>query len=110
MASTRPERTHTPLTMSSTTETTSDDFPADEPRSPGWLPLLGGGLFLAAIFAFVLLGADDKSSDPGKPAAAPDAPAAPGATTAVPAQRPMPVLRPGVALPPGHVQVPTPRD
>ena len=87
-------------------ETTSDDFPADEPRSPGWLPLLGGGLFLAAIFAFVMLGSDDKASDVGKGAAAPVAAARPSAR---PAQRPTPVLRPGVALPPGHERVvPTP--
>jgi len=88
-------------------ETTSDDFPADEPRSPGWLPLLGGGLFLAAISAFVLLGADDKPAEPGQEAAAPalTAPAA-----ARPAVRPPPSLRPGVALPPGHVPVPAPRE
>ncbi|HEY0466752.1 MAG TPA: hypothetical protein VGC79_21245 [Polyangiaceae bacterium] len=85
-------------------ETSSDDFPADEPRSPGWLPLLGGGLFLAAIFAFVLCGSsdNDNASGPGKaaPAAAP---------AAKPAPRPIPALRPGVALPPGHAPIPTPR-
>jgi len=82
-------------------ETTSDDFPADEPRSPGWLPLLGGGLFLAAIFAFVVLGSDDKAADVkgDKLAAAATRP------SARPAQRPVPALRPGVALPPGHERV-----
>ena len=88
-------------------ETTSDDFPADEPRSPGWLPLLGGGLFLAAILAFVLLGSDDKSSEASKEAAAPAA-AAPA--PALSARRPIPALRPGVALPPGHAPVPAPHD
>ncbi|MEI9941314.1 MAG: hypothetical protein WDO69_29190 [Pseudomonadota bacterium] len=88
-------------------ETTSDDFPADEPRSPGWLPLLGGGLFLAAIFAFVVLGADDKASEPGKEGAAPAAAVAPAA---LPAQRPIPALRPGMALPPGHTRIPTPGE
>src|SRR6187549_2370146 len=85
-------------------ETTSDDFPADEPRSPGWLPLLGGGLLLAAILGFVVFGSDDQAAEAGKEAAAPAA-AAPSA--ARPAPRPNP-LQPGVALPPGHARVPTP--
>jgi len=80
-------------------ETSSDDFPADEPRSPGWLPLLGGGLFLSAIFAFVLIGGDDTSPAAGKPEAAPAA-AAPAARPS--AQRPIQAIRPG-AMPPGHV-------
>ncbi|MEI9953277.1 MAG: hypothetical protein WDO74_30960 [Pseudomonadota bacterium] len=88
-------------------ETTSDDFPADEPHSPGWLPLLGGGLFLAAIFAFVLLGSDDKSAEPGKEAAAP---AALAPSAARPALRPIPGLRPGMPLPPGHARIPTPSE
>jgi hypothetical protein len=88
-------------------QTTSDDFPADEPRSPGWLPLLGGGLFLAAILAFVLLGSDDTSSETAKEAAAPVvAKAAPSPS----ARRPMPSLKPGIALPPGHAPIPAPRD
>jgi len=88
-------------------ETTSDDFPADEPRSPGWLPLLGGGLFLAAILAFVLIGSDDKPSEPGKEAVAPAAVAPPAALSA---RRPLPGLRPGMALPPGHAPVPAPHN
>ncbi|HKO50940.1 MAG TPA: hypothetical protein VJV79_24685 [Polyangiaceae bacterium] len=87
-------------------ETTSDDFPADEPRSPGWLPLLGGGLFLAAISAFVLLGSDDKSAEATKEAVAPAAVVPPVA--ARPAARPLPALRPGAALPQGHAPHPTP--
>jgi hypothetical protein len=86
-------------------ETTSDDFPADEPRSPGWLPLLGGGLLLAAIFGFVIFGSDGPSAEPGEQAAALPAAAAPAAQPAV---RPAPALRPGAALPPGHAPVPTP--
>jgi hypothetical protein len=82
-------------------ETSSDDFPADEPRSPGWLPLLGGGLFLAAIFAFVLIGADDKSAEAAKPE---PARAAAAAVAPPPAQRPVQALRPGT-LPPGHAPV-----
>jgi len=83
-------------------ETTSDDFPADEPRSPAWLPLLGGSLFLAAIFAFVVFGSDDKSADAVKEEAAPAAAVQPMAR---PTQRPTPAIRPGSALPPGHVPV-----
>jgi hypothetical protein len=88
-------------------ETTSDDFPADEPRSPAWLPLLGGGLFLAAIFGFVVLGSEDKPVEPVKEAAAPAAVAQP---VARPAQRPAPALRPGAALPAGHAPLPNPRE
>jgi len=87
-------------------ETTSDDFPADEPRSPGWLPLLGGGLLLAAILGFVVFGSDNPSAEAGADAIAPAAVAPPAA--ARPAPRPVPALRPGVALPPGHARVPTP--
>ena len=82
-------------------ETSSDDFPADEPRSPGWLPLLGGGLLLGCIFAFVVLGADDKASDSGTEATPAAIPPPPGS----PAQRPIPALRAGGVLPPGHVPV-----
>ncbi|HYQ45867.1 MAG TPA: hypothetical protein VER11_28045 [Polyangiaceae bacterium] len=91
-------------------ETTSDDFPADEPRSPAWLPLLGGGLLLAAIGVFLLLGSNENPAEAGVQAAAPVvAPAAPAAA-AQSARRPVPSLRPGGALPPGHVPVPAPRD
>jgi hypothetical protein len=89
-------------------ETTSDDFPADEPRSPGWLPLLGGGLFLAAISAFLLLGSDDKPIESGRAAA--EAAVAPVAAPAPSARRPIPALRPGMALPPGHAPLPAPHD
>jgi hypothetical protein len=78
-------------------ETSSDDFPADEPRSPGWLPLLGGALFLAAIGAFVALGSD--SSSDAQAAATAEAPAP---IQPAPAQRPA-IRMPGAAeLPPGH--------
>ncbi|HYQ03527.1 MAG TPA: hypothetical protein VER96_32860 [Polyangiaceae bacterium] len=86
-------------------ETTSDDFPADEPHSPAWLPLLGGGLLLAGIFALVLLGSDDKSVAASTAEAAP-AKVAPVAVNS--AQRPLPSPRPNIALPPGHVPVPAP--
>jgi hypothetical protein len=88
-------------------ETTSDDFPADEPHSPGWLPLLGGALFLAAIFAFVVLGSTDNPAETSQEAAAPAAVAAP---VARPAQRPTAPLKPGTALPAGHAPVPARRE
>jgi hypothetical protein len=80
-------------------ETSSDDFPADEPRSPGWLPLLGGALFLAGIAAFVVFGMDSADSSPGAAAAVapPSAPAQPD-----PAQKPGLRLPPGMQLPAGH--------
>ena len=81
-------------------ETTSDDFPADEPRSPAWLPLLGGALFLAGIFAFVVFSSDE---DSGTNPNTPDAPAA-VAPAAAPANRPAPAIRPGAVAPPGHDQ------
>jgi hypothetical protein len=89
-------------------ETTSDDFPADEPRSPGWLPLLGGALFLAGIFAFVAMGSSGKTADElAKDAAAanPSA-AAPQAPGAVPAGRPAPAIPVGAAVPTNHPQIP----
>jgi hypothetical protein len=88
-------------------EPSSDDFPADEPRSPGWLPLLGGALFLAGIFAFVVFGSDPEeagnAASPATPAPAAQAsaPAPVARQMAMPANRPG-TLRPGVAMPPGH--------
>jgi hypothetical protein len=87
-------------------ETSSDDFPADEPRSPGWLPLLGGALFLAAIGAFVAFGTDSASDAQAAPEATVVAPAAPPPSPiqAPPAQRPAFRLPPGMQLPAGHPQ------
>ncbi len=94
-------------------ETSSDDFPDDEPRSPGWLPLLGGALFLAGILAFVVFGGDD-AADGGVAAAVPSPAAAPSpiavpalAGAAAAAQRPAMRLPPGLQLPAGGA--PTPR-
>jgi len=87
-------------------ETSSDDFPADEPRSPGWLPLLGGALFLAGIFAFVALNSGGKTAEElaqdaaaASPSAAPSAAAAPAAP---PAQRPAPAIAAGAGMPANH--------
>jgi hypothetical protein len=94
-------------------ETSSDDFPADEPHSPPWLPLLGGALFLAGIFAFVWMGPGGKTAEElAKDAAAanPSANAPPAlaaqAPTAPPAQRPAPAILPGAAFPANHPQIP----
>jgi len=86
-------------------ETTSDDFPPDEPRSPAWLPLLGAGLFLCAIFAFLLLGSDDKPNESEKQAAAPAAVVPTPVPAAATAAR-----RPAPGLPPGHVPVQAPHQ
>jgi hypothetical protein len=83
-------------------ETSSDDFPADEPRSPGWLPLLGGALFLAGIAAFLAFGTDAASDTQTAQAAA--VVAVPAAAPAAPAQRPAPRMAPGMQLPAGHPQ------
>ena len=83
-------------------ETSSDDFPADEPRSPGWLPLLGGALFLAGIAAFLAFGTDSSSDAQAAPAAT--IAAAPAAASPPPAQRPALRIPPGMQLPAGHPQ------
>ena len=86
-------------------ETSSDDFPADEPRSPGWLPLLGGGLLLAGILAIVVFSADDTDAAGGEAQPAAAVATAPAVRPAgSPAVRPAPGLRPGVAMPAGHSQ------
>lgn len=81
-------------------ETTSDDFPPDEPRSPSWLPLLGGAFLLAGIFTCVMVSSDDKPEAGG--AAAESAPAAvqPSANRPTLA-RPVPPF-PNMPKPPGH--------
>jgi len=87
-------------------ETSSDDFPADEPRSPGWLPLLGGALFLAGIAAFLALGTDGASdAQPAAAAAVAVAPApAPAPAQPPPAQRPALRFPPGMQPPAGRPQ------
>ena len=92
-------------------ETSSDDFPADEPRSPGWLPLLGGALFLAGIFAFVAPSSGGKTAEElaqdaaaANPSASATDPAA--APAAPPAQRPAPAIPVGAGLPANHPQFP----
>ncbi|HTA89200.1 MAG TPA: hypothetical protein VK745_06480 [Polyangiaceae bacterium] len=95
-------------------ESSSDDFPADEPRSPGWLPLLGGALFLAGIFAFVVIGAGGKTAEElAKDAAAANPSAAPtpvqvAAPGSPPAQRPAVQIPPGAAMPANRPQFPHP--
>ena len=82
-------------------ETSSDDFPEDEPRSPGWLPLLGGALFLAGIFAFVAMGSDSKTAEE-LAAANPSAAPAGSAPAANPAPRPASTIAAGAGLPTNH--------
>ena len=94
-ADTAPDDHHEP-------ETSSDDFPADEPRSPGWLPLLGGALFLAGIAAFLAFGTDSAGDAPAAPGAA--VVPAPAPVPAAPAARPGLRIPPGMQLPAGHPQ------
>ncbi|HEX7452279.1 MAG TPA: hypothetical protein VF294_08340 [Polyangiaceae bacterium] len=94
-ADTAPDDHHEP-------ETSSDDFPADEPRSPGWLPLLGGALFLAGIAAFLAFGTDSVSDTQAAPGAA--VVPAPAPVPAAPAARPGLRIPPGMQLPAGHPQ------
>ena len=50
--------------------------PPEEPKSPGWLPLLGGGLFLGALLLFLAT----RSAEPAEPeVTAPSATAEPAA-------------------------------
>ncbi|MEO6599532.1 MAG: hypothetical protein ABIQ16_06640 [Polyangiaceae bacterium] len=88
---------------------TSDDFPADEPRSPGWLPLLGGALLLAGIFGYMAFGSDEKSPV-DSPEAAPAPAAAQPAALAQPgsARRPTFAMPPGAAVPPNRPRPPGP--
>jgi hypothetical protein len=81
-------------------ETTSDDFPADEPRSPSWLPLLGGALLLAGVFACLMLSSADKPAADGDPEVpVPAARASANRPTA--ATRPVQAF-PNMPKPPGH--------
>jgi hypothetical protein len=68
--------------------TPADTIPPDEPHTPGWLPLVGVGLVLAAILFFAV-GHEDSASAAaaGSASAAPEAPPAP-------ANAPTPPVRP----------------
>src|SRR5688572_10734345 len=45
---------------SAETEKDSDELDPDEPRTPMWLPLLGGGLFLLALLLFLATRSDEE--------------------------------------------------
>lgn len=62
----------------------ADTIPPDEPHTPGWLPIVGAGLALAAIMAFAL---SDPTEEPAAEAAAPSATAAAAAPAPQPAER-----------------------
>jgi hypothetical protein len=47
--------------MSSDSEVDSDELDPDEPRTPLWLTLLGGGLFLLALLLFLLTRTDTEA-------------------------------------------------
>jgi hypothetical protein len=70
----------------------AQDIPADEPRTPGWIPALGAALFLAAGIAFIAT-----LDGPAKGAAGPT-----GAAVAAPPPAPVRVITP----PPGGAAAP----
>jgi len=78
-------------------ETSSDDFPADEPRSPAWLPLLGAALLLAGIFTVAVMSSGDKTAEQLA-----------GEAAAASAGKPAPPIAPNAALPANHPQLPAP--
>lgn len=49
--------------MSADPHLESDELDPDEPRTPMWLPLLGGALFLAALMLFLVTRSDEDSPD-----------------------------------------------
>lgn len=53
----------------------TDELPADEPRTPGWIPALGAVLFVSAAVAF--LATRESTAQPPAPAPEPVAVAAP---------------------------------
>jgi len=76
---------------SADTETDSDELDPDEPHTPMWLPLLGGGLFLLALLLFLATRSDEEpSADSAAEPTAEQAPAAPA-----PADKPPPAEDPG---------------
>jgi hypothetical protein len=84
----------------------ADEAPPDEPRTPGWLTLLGVGLVLAVLLAFALTGPADKTraelarNAEGATSAAPSA--VPAAPTAAPRPaRPSPMAGNPPGLPSG---------
>lgn len=51
--------------MSADLHADADELDPDEPRTPMWLPLLGGTLFLLALVVFLATRSDDESADAG---------------------------------------------
>jgi hypothetical protein len=85
-----------------------DELAADEPRTPLWLPLLGGVVFLGGLIAFVAAGPEGKtaaelsaeSTAAAEAIAAEEAAAAAAAAPPEPAPAPAPAAQP--AAPPGR--------
>lgn len=74
-----------------------DELAADEPRTPGWMPLLGGTLFLAAAIFFVATQPPGKTSEELQSAAraAAEEAKAKAAPPPAPAAPAMPMPAPG---------------
>jgi hypothetical protein len=77
------------------------ELPADEPRTPGWIPILGLALFFLAGTAFLVMGRSDED-------AAPKAEAAPVAAQPVAQPAPQPPPNPGVQAAPPQKPTPAP--
>ncbi len=63
----------------------TNELPADEPRTPGWLPALGAVLFVTAAVAF--LATREGSAQPAAPAPEKAAVVAPAAPAPLPPQQ-----------------------
>jgi len=79
------------------------ELPADEPKTPGWVPALGLGIFLVVLVTWLAKGnqpaATDVTAEPGSAAApAATAPPPPPPQPAAPQPLPRPVA-PGSAAP-----------
>ena len=80
----------------------SDELAPDEPHTPGWLPLLGAALFLAAILLYVVT---RPAVDPNAAPSDDTTTAEPAAAAAEPAAVPNPAAR-NPQIPPGIQRLP----
>ena len=98
MASHHPDETSGVVVSHPTEE--PDELAADEPRTPGWMPLLGGGLFLSAAIFFVATQPPGKSTEELQRAA--QAAAEEAKAKAAPPPAPEPAPAPAPAAPGGE--------
>lgn len=96
MASEHQHEDHEGVVVSHPTEE-PDVLDADEPRTPGWMPLLGGVLFLCGAIFFVATQPPGKTAEELQRAAqaAAEEAKAKAAPPPAPAPAPMPMPAPG---------------